>query len=99
MKIRSRERLVATAGTEIRALADKRALARSLFYELDPYLSGSQFNKLDASIGFRCEPQYVITTLKHLGFKPLDKETLRRSDMVVKVHVPHEDWNPVLYVM
>lgn len=98
MNIKSRQRLMATS-TEVRALTDKKALARKLSYELERFLLGSQFNRLDNSIGFRCEKQHVLISLKNLGFKEYSDGMLRRSDMVIKLIIPHEDWNPVLYII
>jgi hypothetical protein len=101
IQIQSTKRLLLTASIEIRALADKRALARKLFYELDPYLKDSQFSNLDATIRFTCELHPVIVTLKHLGFEehPVEDNVYRRSDMSVRAMCPRPNWNPIIYIL
>jgi hypothetical protein len=99
MEIKATERLKATANTQVLALLNKKALARSLFYEMEKYLKGSQFNNLDASIRFTCELKPVETTLRHLGFKDRGDGEFHRPDMVVHVKEHREGWHPVLRVL
>jgi hypothetical protein len=90
MEIKAALRLLAT---------DRRAVARKIFIEMDPYLKGSQFNNLDSSIRFTCELHPVLTVLQRIGFELLDDEQLRRDSTHVRVLTPHGSWNPVLHVI
>jgi hypothetical protein len=60
-------------------------------------------NKIDYTIGFRCETARVLRVLLLLGFSDHSAHgtvhTLRNKDHQVRVMEPRDGWNPVLQVL
>lgn len=60
-------------------------------------------NKVDHTMGFKCDMQVVVRALKLIGFHPEshteNEQLLTGKDFSVRVFHPHEDWNPVLQVI
>jgi hypothetical protein len=79
-----------------RLVAD--AQASHLFTELKPRLP-AVFNRIDDTIGFKCETGRVLRVLDLLGFRKEGNNTFRNKDYRVRIFEPRDGWNPVLQVL
>lgn len=60
-------------------------------------------NKVDHTIGFRCDAPQVLRVLKNMGYALVHKDgttqVLKNAEHQIQIREPHDGWNPVLRVL